>query len=98
MTERELQAQVMSALRKLGYVVLSTSSAAAGRPKRFNDQTSRGIPDLLVSKRGWGKWLGLELKGSKKTPVSPEQKELSDMGLVHIVYSLDDALSVLEAS
>lgn len=94
MSEIQLQHEIISALRKLGFIVLSTSSAAAGRPKRFKDHSSRGIPDLLVSRKEWGHWLGLEVK-LPKGRIKPEQKELSDMGLVHIVYSLDDALSVV---
>lgn len=94
MTEREVQDQVRKALRSLGYTVLSTSSGASGRPRKFHNNQDKGVPDLLVSKEGWGVWIGLEVK-SEKGALQPEQRDLADKGMVFVVRSLDDALRVL---
>lgn len=92
MTEREIQDGIRSALRKLGYTVLSTSGV--GRAKHARNNQDKGVPDLLVSKDGWGVWIGLEVKAPKGA-LKPEQKDLADRGMVFVVRSLDDALAVL---
>ena len=94
MTELDLQKQIIAGLRASGFIVLSTSSAAAGRPKRFSNHSSKGIPDLLVSRKGWSHWYGLEVK-LPKAPLKPEQQELVEMGLVFIVRSFEDAIAAL---
>ena len=94
MTELDLQKQIIQGLRAHGFTVLSTSSGAAGRPRRFNGNTSKGVPDLFAAKTGTDRWTGLEVK-LPKGRVKPEQQELADSGMVYIVRSLDDALAIM---
>lgn len=86
MKESAIQSEIISALRRLGAIVCSTSSW--GRPTTV----TRGTPDLFV----WhcGHWYALEVKSPKGT-LSEEQKELVDIGAVQVVRSVDDALGAL---
>ena len=88
MTESDLQASIVSSLRKLGYTVLSTSA----RVSRGIRGVTKGLPDLMVTHRSWetGIWLGLEVK-LPKGAIKPEQKELLEAGRIVVVRSWDDA-------
>lgn len=96
MSELTIQFEIKAALTKLGYIVLSTSSVAAGRPRRARS-TSSGVPDLLISHDKWqeGMWLGLEVKTAKGKPTT-EQQELLDRGRIVAVRSVDEALRVMD--
>lgn len=90
MTESELQAGIIKAIKAKGYLCLKTSSNYKVK------QVTKGIPDLFVSRKGWpaGFWLGLEVKlpGGK---LKPEQEALLAEGRIKIVREVDDALDAL---
>lgn len=98
-TEREVQAQIVAALKTLGYLVQETSLKIRGKHNRWNLAVGidAGISDLLVGRKSWGPIrVCLEVKGPK-TVLSAKQQELYDDGLIYIVRSLDDALVSLGA-
>lgn len=88
MTEFELQSSIRSALKTLGYEVLSTSAVMTKRIRGI----SKGVPDLIVSHTTWpvGLWLGLEVKLPKGT-LQAEQKALLEKGRIVVVRSVEDA-------
>lgn len=89
--EESVNRSVRDALEMLGFVVLSTTV----RNARGGYGASKGVPDLLVSRDGWGCWMGLEIKGPK-TRVSDEQKDLEARGLIVIAQSVDEALCAVQ--
>jgi len=87
-------ASVRDGLRKLGHLVADLAGAAGG------------IADLavLAPRSGWGNeppaWHWLEVKRTKGGKLTPAQVKLRDQWAakgveVHVVRSLDEALSVL---
>jgi hypothetical protein len=101
-TEDDIQKQITTGLRLLGYLVLVTSVRVrrcphCGRPGAGKYGTTPGVPDLLTRGPRWPRylWAGLEVKrpGGR---VRPEQKALAEAGAVAIVTSLDEALAVLQ--
>lgn len=96
LSEKDIQFAIKRKLTELGYIVLSTSSIAAGRGRRAAS-TSSGVPDLLVSHKKWqcGVWLGLEVK-TEKGRLTPEQTELYNLGRIVIVRSVEMAVIVAE--
>lgn len=101
-SEDAIQRCIVQGLEAYGYVVLVTSR----RLKRCRncgawpggaDGATRGIPDLLVTRKGWGpRWIGLEVKGPK-TRVRPEQQTLSENGMIVIVRSWEEAYNVIKS-
>lgn len=95
-SEDTIQQCIVQGLTAYGYTVLVTSR----RLKRCRncgawpggaDGATRGIPDLLVTRKGWGpRWIGLEVKGPT-TRVRPEQKALMESGMIVIVRSWEEA-------
>jgi hypothetical protein len=102
-TEAGLQAVVVQALRALGYVVLITTHRVkrcpCGRWSRGDYGSTRGVPDLLVTRAGWGNhWIALELKRPGGGRLSPEQRQLVGSGSVAVVKSLEEAVAAVQAS
>ena len=108
-TEDQIQRTIVEGLTVLGYTVLITSRRRkrctnCGQFPGGGDGASKGVPDLLVTRdewdtpsQGWALWCGLEVKGPK-TKVSPEQRELSNRGLINIVRSFDEAIHVVRCT
>ena len=82
MTERELQRQIVDALREAGCLVCVTSN-------RRHTANTPGTPDLFV----WyaGKWTALEVK-SPDGRLTAKQSALTESGAVHVVRSVEEAL------
>lgn len=99
MSESELQGQIKSALRRLGYICLDTSTYGSARVMRQARMggNSKAIPDLLVARGGWpqGIWLGMEVK-LPKGGVKAEQQELLDAGMIVIVRTVDEAITEMK--
>lgn len=89
MSEREVQREIVSALRKCGYSVWVTSDNRAAHG-------TRGCPDLIVAtpSQGPGVCLALEVKG-EKTRLSPEQQAQAERGEIIVVRSTEEALLAL---
>lgn len=89
--EREIQREIVAALRTIGCVVLVTSTYKSAR-------NTRGTPDLFVFNDGAGfnrrGWIGLECK-SGTGPLTAEQKRLVYAGMVTVVRSAEDALKAV---
>lgn len=97
MTEEALRAQVVEGLRWKGYTVLSTQHHACRGDKRMGTGTDLGIPDLLVTRKGWGNlWKTIELKRPGGGRATPEQQVLIDAGHTRIARSLEECLAILE--
>jgi hypothetical protein len=101
-TEDGLQKQIIQALRLFGYLVLVTThrikKCPCGRWSRVSYGSSKGVPDLLVTRTSWdGFWLALEVKrpAPGRARLSPEQQELASLGAVAVVRSLDEALAAV---
>lgn len=99
-SEADVQATIVEGLRALGYLVEITSRQRrrchhCGRWSGGGDGASKGLADLMVGRESWG-WtrMALEVKGSD-TPLSPEQKELFDRGLIEVARSWEDAIAAL---
>jgi len=98
-TEDQVQAAIVRALRAAGYTVLITSRRRrrcvhCGRYSAGGDGVSRGLPDLLVWDQRRGGWIGIEVKGAR-TAVSPEQRELAERGMIAVVRSVEEAFAAL---
>lgn len=95
MTEGNIQSEIVGALKKMGYDVHSTSTYR--KPGVGHGSSKKGLPDILVSHRGWpvAVWLGLETKKPKGSIKSTEQAELEAKGRIIVVTSLDDALEAV---
>jgi hypothetical protein len=96
-TEKQVQALVVEALKKLGYLVQETSLKITGKRTKWNLAVGidAGIPDLLVGRDGWGPIrLALEMKGPK-TVLSEQQKILHGHDLIEVARSLDEALAAI---
>lgn len=94
--ERELQADIVQALRQLGWSVWELQLGSAGNGAVYG---TKGLPDLYVFKPGRGA-VWLELKRPKTGRVSPAQHERhaelrSAQIPIHVVRSLDEALGLL---
>lgn len=92
MTEDQLQTAISQALQLLGYRCMSSTVRGWRGPRGYG--ATKGLPDLWISRDGWGCWLGMEVKGPK-TPVSPEQDELAKVCLICIVRTLDEAFEAI---
>jgi len=98
-SEDQVQAAIVRALRGAGHEVLITSRRRrrcvhCGRYSAGGDGVSRGLPDLLVWDQRRRGWIGIEVKGPR-TAVSPEQRELADRGMIVVVRSVEEALAAL---
>lgn len=95
MSESELQGQIKSALRRLGYICLDTSTYGSARVMRQARMggNSKATPDLLVTHDLWPRWmwLGMEVK-TETGKLKPEQQELADKDRICVVRSIDDAV------
>lgn len=94
--ERELQAGIVRALRRLGYTVWEMQLGSQGNGAVY---CTKGVPDLYVFKPGRGA-VWLELKRPKTGRVSPAQHErhaeLRNAQIpIHVVRSLDEVLGLL---
>lgn len=101
MSEADVQAQIVDALRYMGHIVLVTSRQRhrcrkCGAWGSGGDGCDKGIPDLLVN-IGGATWLGLEVKGPR-TRLSPEQRFLEADGRIRIVRSVEDALAAVRGA
>lgn len=101
MSEADVQAQIVDALRYMGHIVLVTSRQRhrcrkCGAWGSGGDGCDKGIPDLLVSLDD-ARWLGMEVKGPR-TRVSPEQRSLAADGRIRIVRSVEDALAAVRGA
>ncbi len=99
-SEADVQATIIEGLLALGYTVETTSRVRrrcvhCGRWSSGGDGASKGLADLMVGRESWG-WMrmALEVKGSE-TPLSPEQKELFDRGLIEVARSWEDAIAAV---
>lgn len=95
--EDEIQRQIVQGLSALGFLVLVTSRRVkrcrhCGNWGRGDDGATRGIPDLLISRPGWKRWLGAEIK-SATGKLRPEQQDLHERGLTVVWRSWEDALT-----
>lgn len=72
-----------------GYTVLRV-----GQWRADLSGSSEGVPDLLVSRNGWGFLIGLEVK-TEAGRVRPMQQALANAGITWIVRSFDDALAAV---
>jgi hypothetical protein len=102
LNEAQLQKQIVQALRLFGYLVLETThrvkKCPRGRWSRGDYGSSKGVPDLLVTRTSWdGFWLALEVKRPDpgRARLSPEQQELASLAAVAVVRSLDEALAAV---
>lgn len=99
-SEADSQRTIIEGLRALGYHVEVTSRVRRRCPrcKQFSsggDGASKGLADLMVGRDGWGPLrLALEVKGSH-TPLSPEQTDLRDRGLIEVAHSWEDAIAAV---
>lgn len=97
-TEKDVQSEVVAAVKSLGYLVQETSIKIRGKRKRWNMIVGidAGISDLLIGRTGWGPVrLCLEMKGPK-TALSDEQKRLLDLGLIEVARSLEEAIAAIQ--
>lgn len=99
-SEDDVQATIIEGLRALGYHVEVTSRQrrACSHCHKFShrgDGSSKGLADLMVGRESWG-WMrmALEVKGSE-TPLSPEQTDLRDRGLIGVARSWEDAIAAV---
>lgn len=91
-TESDVQRTIVEGLRALGYVCLKTQPRGVWKAgRRHGTGIDKGVPDLILSRAGWGCWLGLEVKGPK-TALSPEQKKLEEEGILCVCRSWEDAI------
>jgi Holliday junction resolvase len=81
-TEREVQRQIVDALRKAGCLVCVTSN-------RRHTANTPGTPDLFVWRDG--RWTALEVK-SPDGRLTAKQSALAESGAVTVVRSVEDAL------
>lgn len=91
MTERDIRAQIVDYLRKIGAVV----TIADRRP----DSHNRGKPDLTVCYRG--RYLAFEVKRPRKFEISKEQPKCLEAvraagGVGEIVNSLEAVREIVE--
>lgn len=105
MTEKELQNQIVCALRILGYTVLESGKARSKTqcmnckswfyPKGWQGNTV-GLPDIYIHNANWKMpiGIGIELK-TEKGSVRKAQQDLADESMTKICRSLDDVLLVL---
>jgi hypothetical protein len=105
MTEKELQNQIVCALRILGYTVLESGKGRSKTqcmnckswfyPKGWQGNTI-GLPDLYVHNASWKVpfGVGIELK-TEKGAVRKAQQELANESMTIICRSLDDVLAAL---
>jgi Holliday junction resolvase len=77
------QAEIVAAFRKLGCCVMHMHTLG------------KGVPDILVARRG-RLWL-VEVKGAKGK-LTPDQEEFHAAWPVHIVRSVDDAIKLMGAA
>lgn len=96
--EEQVQAAAIELFTVLGWTVLQTSRRGifcqrCHRRVYGPDGATKGVPDLFVSRKGWDRWIGIEVKGPK-TKVSPEQQQLVDAGQVCLVRSIDEAIEL----
>lgn len=73
----------------LGYTVLRVGQWRADKAG-----SDPGVPDLLVSQKGWGFLVGLEVK-CQNGHISKAQKDLADDGKTFIVKSWEEALEIV---
>ena len=99
-SEADVQATIVEGLRALGYHVEITARQrrACSHCHKFShrgDGSSKGLADLMIGRESWG-WMrmDLEVKGSE-TPLSPEQRELFDRGLIEVARSWEDAVAAV---
>ena len=98
MKEEDVQKSVIELFTVTGWEVLQTSRRGVmcnrcHRRAYGGDGATMGLPDLFVTRKGRTSWMGIEIKG-EKTPVSPEQQRLVDLGYSCIVRSLDEAIKL----
>ena len=91
--EEQVQRSVIDGLTALGYAVLQTT--VRGVHKGYG--SSKGVPDLLVTRNCWpeGLWLGIEIKGPK-TALSAEQKQLLEAGRIFIARDWETARQIVD--
>lgn len=95
LTEAQVQEQIVSGLRALGYVVLVTSARSfrAGEAGRGYG-ADKGVPDLLVRHRSWppAAWLAMEVKKPRAWRwSSDEQRRLWEERALAKVHSWEEA-------
>lgn len=89
--EKEIQRQIVKALRLIGCEVDETS-------QRRPSGVSLGLADLLVNKPGWGPfWLALEVKRHEKSPRTPEQARREASGQITVVWTAQMAIDAVLA-
>ena len=93
--EDDIQRTIIEGLRALSYDVRCTTVRGWKGGRGYG--TSKGIPDLLVTRYGWGCTCELEVKKSAKAKVRPEQQEYAAQGVMTIVISLDEAMAAVAA-
>jgi hypothetical protein len=87
--ERDVQSSLIAQLEALGYLVMHTD-------QRRRSGVSIGLPDLYVTRRGWGnRWKAIEVKRPRIGKPSPAQQRLIDAGHVGIATCLEEALEIL---
>lgn len=99
-SEASVQLMIVEGLRALGYLVEVTSRQRKRCPHcdRYSsggDGASKGLADLMIGRASWGAArMALEVKGSK-TPLSTEQTQLYECGMICVARSWEDALDHL---
>lgn len=97
--EKEVQAEIVDGLKKIGFEVWETSIRLRGKRRSWGLVVGidPAIPDLLVGHRSWGPVrCPLEIKG-EKTPLSVEQARDFGLGLLYVARSFTDAIASLKA-
>jgi len=97
--EAAVQRSIVDLLRQVGYSVFSTSRVRkrcvrCGHFSAGGDGVDKGLPDLMVTRDGWGLFCGLEVKAEDGHP-TPEQKAAIERGLYSIVRSPEQGLGAL---
>lgn len=93
LTEEQINQTIRDGLSALGYNVFSTTVRGWRGQKGYG--ASKGVPDLLIGRNEWGPVLmPLEVKGPK-TPLSLEQADLLEKGLIYVARSWEAAIEAV---
>lgn len=104
--ESGVQGRIMQALGMLGYIVIDTTRKTKKQkcPKCGNvfwqqegSGTTKGLPDILVTRAGWPIMVGLEIKTDEGKP-SEEQQMLIDLGVMFLVRGHEEAIEILKST